>query len=109
MQFSISTLNGNGSGIMFNKKADFIQRISDLIDICAINGGNYFDADIDSDASCISINAERWEKANKFLDDMIAKAEDRSFRLYGSIVPLKIRYMNGERSVNLYEDIMRFK
>lgn len=54
MKFYIETLNDNGSGMEYNTKEDFLKEISLMIDDCIANGGTFFDAQIDSDASCFS-------------------------------------------------------
>jgi hypothetical protein len=52
MKFYIETLNDSGSGMKYNTKEDFLKEISLMIDDCIANGGTFFDAQIDSDASC---------------------------------------------------------
>lgn len=54
MKFYIETTNDNGSGMKYNTKEDFLKEISLMIDDCIANGGTYFDAQIDSDASCFA-------------------------------------------------------
>lgn len=55
MKFYIETLNDSGSGLKYNTKEDFLKEISLMIDDCIANGGTFFDAQIDSDASCFYI------------------------------------------------------
>ena len=52
MRFTIETLNDNGSGMAYKSKKEFLREISLIIDDCIANGGTFFDAQIDSDASC---------------------------------------------------------
>ena len=52
MQFTIETLNDNGSGMSYKSKEEFLREIGLMIDDCIANGGTFFDAQIDSDASC---------------------------------------------------------
>ena len=52
MKFYIETINDNGSGMTYNTKEKFLKEISLMIDDCIANGGTFFDAQIDSDASC---------------------------------------------------------
>ena len=52
MKFYIETLNDNGSGMKYKTKKEFLNEISLMIDDCIANGGTFFDAQIDSDASC---------------------------------------------------------
>lgn len=52
MEFTIETLNDNGSGMKYRTKEDFLKEILLMIDDCIANGGKFFDAQIDSDASC---------------------------------------------------------
>lgn len=52
MKFYIETLNDSGSGMEYKTKEDFLNEISLMIDDCIANGGTFFDAQIDSDASC---------------------------------------------------------
>ena len=52
MKFTIETINDNGSGMRYNTKEEFLAEISRLIDDCIENGGTFFDAQIDADASC---------------------------------------------------------
>ena len=52
MKFTIETLNDNGSGMKYKTKKEFLKEISLMIDDCIANGGTFFDAQIDSDASC---------------------------------------------------------
>ena len=58
--FTIETLNDNGSGMSYHTKEEFLNEISLMIDNCLVNGGTYFDVQIDSDASCFfSDNKEK--------------------------------------------------
>lgn len=50
--FTIETLNDSGSGMAYKTKEEFLREISLMIDDCIANGGTFFDAQIDSDASC---------------------------------------------------------
>lgn len=52
MQFTIETLNDNGSGMSYSTKEEFLKEISLMIDDCIANGGAFFDVQVDSDASC---------------------------------------------------------
>ena len=52
MEFTITTLNDNGSGMKYNTKEEFLKEISLMIDDCIANGGTFFDVQVDSDASC---------------------------------------------------------
>lgn len=58
MKFYIETLNDNGSGMEYKTKEDFLKEISLMIDDCIANGGTFFDAQIDSDASCFCNNKD---------------------------------------------------
>lgn len=58
MKFYIETLNDNGSGMKYNTKEDFLKELSKMIDDCIANGGTFFDAQIDSDASCFCKDEE---------------------------------------------------
>ena len=57
MKFYISDTYTNGSGQVFNNKEDFLKELSLMIDDCISNGGTYFDASIDTDASCFNEEA----------------------------------------------------
>lgn len=50
--FAIETLNDSGSGMTYSTKEEFLKEIGLMIDDCIANGGTFFDAQIDSDASC---------------------------------------------------------
>lgn len=52
MNFTINTLNDNGSGMEYQTKEEFLKEISLMIDDCIANGGTYFDVSVDADASC---------------------------------------------------------
>lgn len=52
MNFTIETLNDNGSGMKYSDKEELMHEISAMIDDCAANGGTFFDIQVDSDASC---------------------------------------------------------
>lgn len=52
MEFSIYTLNDNGSGMKYKNKEDFLKEIKLMIDDCIENGGSYFSVSVESDASC---------------------------------------------------------
>lgn len=52
INFTIETLNDNGSGMEYNTKEAFLKEISLMIDDCVANGGTFFDIQVDSDASC---------------------------------------------------------
>ena len=52
MKYTIETMNDNGSGMAYKTKEEFMKEIGLMIDDCIANGGTFFDAQIDSDASC---------------------------------------------------------
>lgn len=52
MIFTITSVWDNGSGYTYYTKEKFLQEISEMIDDCIVNGGNYFNAEITTDASC---------------------------------------------------------
>ena len=52
INFTIETLNDNGSGMEYASKEAFLKEISLMIDDCIANGGTFFDIQVDSDASC---------------------------------------------------------
>lgn len=52
INFTIETLNDNGSGMEYTSKEAFLKEISLMIDDCIANGGTFFDVQVDSDASC---------------------------------------------------------
>ena len=52
INFTIETLNDNGSGMKYTSKEAFMKEISLMIDDCIANGGTFFDIQVDSDASC---------------------------------------------------------
>ena len=52
INFTIETLNDNGSGMKYTSKEAFLKEISLMIDDCIANGGAFFDIQVDSDASC---------------------------------------------------------
>lgn len=58
MEFTIETLNDNGSGVKYSTKETFLKEISLMIDDCMANGGTFFGAQIDSDASCFLVDEE---------------------------------------------------
>ena len=56
--FTIKTLNDNGSGMSYKTKKEFLHEISLMIDDCIKNGGTFFDVQVDSDASCFCNDEE---------------------------------------------------
>lgn len=52
INFTIETLDDNGSGMEYTSKEAFMKEISLMIDDCIANGGTFFDIQVDSDASC---------------------------------------------------------
>ena len=52
INFTIETLNDNGSGMAYTSKEAFLKEISLMIDDCIANGGTFFDIQVNSDASC---------------------------------------------------------
>ena len=52
INFTIETLNDNGSGMEYTSKEAFLKEISLMIDDCIANGGTFFDIQVNSDASC---------------------------------------------------------
>lgn len=52
INFTIETLNDNGSGMEYTSKEAFMKELSLMIDDCITNGGTFFDIQVDSDASC---------------------------------------------------------
>ena len=59
MKFTIETLNDNGSGMKYSTKDEFLKEVSLMIDDCIANGGTFFDAQINSDASCFFKDEEQ--------------------------------------------------
>ena len=53
INFTIETLNDNGSGMEYTSKEEFMKELGLMIDDCIANGGTFFDIQVDSDASCI--------------------------------------------------------
>ena len=58
MRFYIYTKNGNGSGIRYHKKEDFLKEIVLMIKDCIANDGTYFSVDVGTDANCFYCNEE---------------------------------------------------
>ena len=52
MEFTICTLNDNGSGMEYHTKEELLEEISLMIDDCIANGGTYFTISVDADVSC---------------------------------------------------------
>lgn len=52
INFTIETLNNNGSGMEYTSKEEFMKELGLMIDDCIANGGTFFDIQVDSDASC---------------------------------------------------------
>lgn len=52
INFTIETLNDNGSGMEYTSKKEFMKELGLMIDDCIANGGTFFDIQVDSDASC---------------------------------------------------------
>lgn len=52
INFTIETLNDNGSGMEYTSKEEFMKELGLMIDDCIANGGTSFDIQVDSDASC---------------------------------------------------------
>lgn len=52
INFTIETLNDNGSGMEYTSKEAFMKEISLMVDDCIANGGTFFDIQVDSDANC---------------------------------------------------------
>lgn len=52
INFTIETLNDNGSGMEYTSKEAFMNEISLMINDCIANGGTFFDVQVDSDVSC---------------------------------------------------------
>ena len=51
MEFTIETMNDNGTGMTYHTKEEFLHELSLEIDDAIANGATYFDANVDSDAS----------------------------------------------------------
>ena len=56
MKYTIETMNDNGSGMTYKTKEEFMKEIGLMIDDCIANGGTFFDAQVDSDASCFYLD-----------------------------------------------------
>lgn len=52
INFTIETLNDNGSGMEYTSKEEFMKELGLMIDDCIANGGTFFDIQVDSDATC---------------------------------------------------------
>ena len=50
MRFYIYIKNGNGFGIKYHKKEDFLKEIVLMIKDCIASGGTYFSVSIETDA-----------------------------------------------------------
>ena len=59
LYFTIESLYDNGSGMRYTSKEDFLNELSLMIDDCINNGGSFFDAVIDSNASCFCTGGEQ--------------------------------------------------
>jgi hypothetical protein len=68
MKFYINTLNDNGSGMEYNTKEKFLHKLSLMIDDCIANGGTFFDANIDADASCFLVDSDDGKVADIYLE-----------------------------------------
>lgn len=64
MRFYIYTKNGNGSGIRYHKKEDFLKEIVLMIKDCIANDGTYFSVDVETDANCFLYNERNNENEN---------------------------------------------
>mgnify|MGYP004626535725 FL=1 len=58
INFTIETLNDNGSGMEYTSKEEFMKELGLMIDDCITNGGTFFDIQVDSDASCFCTNED---------------------------------------------------
>lgn len=58
INFTIETLNDNGSGMEYASKEEFMKELGLMIDDCIANGGTFFDIQVDSDASCFCANED---------------------------------------------------
>jgi hypothetical protein len=58
MEFTIYTLNDNGSGMEYYSKEEFLKEVGLMIDDCIANGGTYFSISVDSDASSFYIDED---------------------------------------------------
>ena len=52
MEFTIFTLNDNGSGMEYHNKEDFLREVSLLVEDFIANGGTHFSITVDADVSC---------------------------------------------------------
>ena len=59
MKFTISTLNDNGSGMVYKTKEELMKEIGLMVDDCVANGGTFFDIQVDADASCFYVDNEK--------------------------------------------------
>lgn len=60
MNFYISTLNDNGSGMTYGTKEELLHELSLMIDDCIENGGSFMEITVDADASCFNV-PEEWK------------------------------------------------
>lgn len=58
MDFSIYTMDDNGSGMEYCTKEEFLEEIGLMIDDCMANGGSFFSISVDADASCFSVDED---------------------------------------------------
>lgn len=59
MNFFISSINDNGSGMKYNTKEELLHELSLMVDDCIENGGSFMELTVDADASCFYI-PEEW-------------------------------------------------
>ncbi len=59
MKFYIADTFSSGSGQEFNSKEEFLHELSLMIDDCEANGGEFFDVEVNTDASCFHIPSDK--------------------------------------------------
>lgn len=56
MEFSVYTMNDNGSGMVYHNKEEFLKEVALMIDDCVDNGGTFFSVQVNADSSCFHRN-----------------------------------------------------
>lgn len=62
MNFFISSINDNGSGMKYSTKEELLHELSLMIGDCIENGGSFMEITVDADASCFYIPEEEDEE-----------------------------------------------
>lgn len=97
MEFSVYTMNDNGSGMVYHNKEEFLKEVALMIDDCVDNGGTFFSVQVNADSSCF--HQEKSYTAFLYEEDGVVTADMSTYDTEAEAVEFA-KYHNWDEVVN---------